>query len=99
MQLTCRLHPPSLGSFSMIADFRPYCPDRTSGESEFKQAIRATNADEERGLRYIDPRYIETMTNETAFEMAVSGIRFGAGVTRAAGMDLADWGVRNVLVV
>jgi len=39
------------------------------------------------------------MTRETAFEMAVSSIRFGAGVTREVGMDLAELGVRRVLVV
>ena len=37
--------------------------------------------------------------HETAFEMAVSSVRFGAGVTREVGMDLLDWGVRNVLVL
>ena len=37
--------------------------------------------------------------NEIAFEMAVSSIRFGPGVTREVGMDLADMGVRNVLVL
>jgi len=31
--------------------------------------------------------------------MAVSSVRFGAGVTREVGMDLADWGVRSVLVL
>ncbi|MBV8842601.1 MAG: iron-containing alcohol dehydrogenase [Bryobacterales bacterium] len=36
---------------------------------------------------------------EFAFEMAVSNIRFGAGVTRELGMDLADAGARNVLVI
>jgi hydroxyacid-oxoacid transhydrogenase len=39
------------------------------------------------------------MNHETAFEMAASGIRFGAGVTREVGMDLADLGSRNVLVI
>jgi len=42
---------------------------------------------------------IEKMPNENAFEMAVSNIRFGAGVTREVGMDLADLGVRRVLVL
>jgi hydroxyacid-oxoacid transhydrogenase len=39
------------------------------------------------------------MPNEIAFEMAVSSIRFGPGVTREAGMDLADMGARSVLVL
>ena len=39
------------------------------------------------------------MSSEIAFEMAVSSIRFGAGVTREVGMDLADLGARNVLVI
>ena len=39
------------------------------------------------------------MAKETAFEMAVSSIRFGAGVTREVGMDLADLGAKNVLVL
>ena len=43
--------------------------------------------------------YSETMGKETAFEMAASSVRFGAGVTREVGMDLADWGSRRVLVV
>jgi hydroxyacid-oxoacid transhydrogenase len=37
--------------------------------------------------------------NETAFEMAASSIRFGSGVTREVGMELADLGVRRALVV
>ena len=36
---------------------------------------------------------------EFAFEMATSNIRFGAGVTREIGMDLADLGVKRALVV
>jgi hydroxyacid-oxoacid transhydrogenase len=39
------------------------------------------------------------MRRETAFEMAVSSVRFGAGVTREVGMDLGDMGVRRALVV
>jgi hydroxyacid-oxoacid transhydrogenase len=39
------------------------------------------------------------MSNETAFEMAVSSIRFGAGVTREIGMDLQELGARRVLVI
>ncbi|MEP6960516.1 MAG: hydroxyacid-oxoacid transhydrogenase [Acidobacteriota bacterium] len=37
--------------------------------------------------------------HEIAFEMAVSSVRFGAGVTREVGMDLADMGVHRVLVI
>lgn len=39
------------------------------------------------------------MPNEIAFEMATSSIRFGPGVTREAGMDLAEMGVRRALVM
>jgi hydroxyacid-oxoacid transhydrogenase len=39
------------------------------------------------------------MNHEIAFEMAASGIRFGTGVTREVGMDLAELGSRNVLVI
>jgi hydroxyacid-oxoacid transhydrogenase len=36
---------------------------------------------------------------DTAFEMAASSIRFGVGVTREVGMDLAELGAKLVLVV
>ncbi len=39
------------------------------------------------------------MERETAFEMATSHIRFGAGATREVGQDLAELQVRRVLVV
>ena len=39
------------------------------------------------------------MLRETAFEMAGSSVRFGSGVTREVGLDLADAGVRRALVV
>ena len=39
------------------------------------------------------------MTRDTAFEMAVSSVRFGVGVTQEVGMDLKDAGVRFALVV
>ncbi len=39
------------------------------------------------------------MPNDTAFEMATASIRFGPGVTREVGMDLADMGARRVMVV
>lgn len=39
------------------------------------------------------------MAKEYAFEMAASSVRFGVGVTREVGADLADWGVKRVLVV
>src|SRR5262245_65418923 len=39
------------------------------------------------------------MVHENAFEMAVSSVRFGAGVTREVGSDLKELGVRRALVV
>ena len=39
------------------------------------------------------------MTNENAFEMASSAIRFGFGSTREVGAELADQGKRNVMVL
>src|SRR3954470_6582922 len=39
------------------------------------------------------------MSKDIAFEMAVSSVRFGAGVTREIGMDLAEMGATLVLVV
>ena len=39
------------------------------------------------------------MEFEYAFEMATSSIRFGVGVTREIGMDLADLGIRRAMVV
>jgi hydroxyacid-oxoacid transhydrogenase len=39
------------------------------------------------------------MTNDTAFEMAVSSVRFGVGVTREVGMDLKEMGAGLVLVI
>ena len=39
------------------------------------------------------------MIKDTAFEMAVSSVRFGVGVTREVGMDLKEIGVRSVLVL
>jgi hydroxyacid-oxoacid transhydrogenase len=37
--------------------------------------------------------------NDTAFEMAASAVRYGAGVTREVGMDAADRGLRRVMVM
>ena len=39
------------------------------------------------------------MNNDTVFEMAVASVRFGVGVTREVGMDLADLGTRQALVI
>ena len=42
---------------------------------------------------------MSAMSHDTAFEMASSSIRFGPGVTREVGADLADLGARSVLVI
>ncbi len=39
------------------------------------------------------------MNNETAFNMAASNIRYGPGASLEIGMDLADMGTKNVMVV
>ena len=39
------------------------------------------------------------MENDYAFEMSTSNIRYGPGVTREVGMDLAELGVRRVMIV
>ncbi len=39
------------------------------------------------------------MVNDFAFEMAASAVRFGAGVTREVGADLAELGVKRALVI
>src|SRR3982074_133460 len=40
-----------------------------------------------------------SVSKDFAFEMAVSSVRFGVGVTREVGMDLAEMGARLVLVI
>ena len=44
-------------------------------------------------------RESQSMTKETAFELAASSVRFGPGVTRDVGAELSDLGVRRVLLV
>ena len=39
------------------------------------------------------------MKRDFAFEMSMSNIRFGSGATREVGMDLADLGVKRVMVL
>ena len=39
------------------------------------------------------------MSSEIAFEMLTSTIRFGSGVTREVGMDLADSNLKRVMVL
>src|SRR2546421_4513778 len=50
-------------------------------------------------LTYTMSRLTMSTANEYAFEMAVSSVRFGVGVTREVGMDLADLGARRVMVI
>ena len=42
---------------------------------------------------------MSAMSHDTAFEMASSSIRFGPGVTREVGADVADLGAHKVLVI
>src|SRR5262245_15659253 len=42
---------------------------------------------------------MHTMPNDTAFQLAVSNIRFGSGITREVGMDLTELGARRVMLV
>ncbi len=39
------------------------------------------------------------MANDFAFEMAASAVRFGTGVTREVGADLAELGIKRALVI
>lgn len=39
------------------------------------------------------------MNHEIAFEMSGASVRYGSGVTREVGMDLADLGLRHALVI
>src|SRR5262249_37951504 len=58
-------------------------------------------------LTYIGPQSssignspkIISMATDTAFQLAASNIRFGSGITREVGMDLAELGARRVMRV
>ena len=39
------------------------------------------------------------METDYAFEMATSNIRYGQGTTKELGMDLADMGIKKVMVL
>ena len=51
------------------------------------------------GFRSRDYNSLAHMAKDIAFEMAVSSVRFGAGVTREVGMDLKELGATLVLVL
>jgi hydroxyacid-oxoacid transhydrogenase len=42
---------------------------------------------------------MSSMQTDTAFQMAMSNIRFGTGITREVGMDLVEGGLRRVMLV
>jgi hydroxyacid-oxoacid transhydrogenase len=42
---------------------------------------------------------VDRLDRDSAFEMAVASVRYGAGVTSEIGMDLADGGLRRALIV
>ena len=44
-------------------------------------------------------RDMVAIERDNAFEMAVAAVRYGAGVTRELGMELADRSIRRALIV
>lgn len=42
---------------------------------------------------------MKRLPNDTAFELATSSLRYGPGVTREVGLDLAEMGIRRVMVL
>lgn len=42
---------------------------------------------------------MDAMQTDTAYQMAMSNIRFGTGITREVGMDLVELGLRRVMLV
>ena len=61
------------------------------------QLLAAGRLARSRRARY--SRAMSGIDRDTAFEMAVAAVRYGAGVTREVGMDLVDRGVQRVLIV